>query len=372
MKRLDSYIFAQIIWPFFFFVLVFTGVIWLALSLRVIDTVVSSGQSAMVFLEFAMLLLPKVLVVVIPVSAFAAALYASNRLHSESEVQVMFASGISGVRLLRPVLVFGILAMGGMLAMTTIVAPMAQRAMLDRVSEIRGDVAAAFLRPGAFVTPEPNLTIYLRDMGRPGEMLGVFVHDQREPDKDVTYSAERAYFLEDDTGQRLVMFEGVAQSLAKDDQEVLSILRFEQLGYDLNSLSSSGGQRQRKPSEMSIGELLAIEEGDTRGRTLGDYRAEAHEALSAPLYLLALPFLGLAFVVGNQQRRFGLTGRIAIAVIAGVGLRMVGLALKSATASVAALWPMMYLPPLIGIVIAVWMLSSSGISLRQRMLRRFS
>lgn len=372
MKRLDTYIFAQIIWPFLFFVLVFTGVIWLALSLRVIDTVVSSGQSATVFLEFAMLLLPKVLVVVIPVSAFAGALYAANRLHSESEVQVMFASGISGVRLLRPVLVFGVLVMGAMLVLTTIIAPMAQRSMLDRVSEIRSDVAAAFLRPGAFVTPEEGLTIYLRDMGKPGEMLGIFVHDERKPDEIVTYSAERAYFLDDESGQRLVMFEGVAQSIAADNKETLSVLRFEQLGYDLNAGGSRSGQRPRKPSEMSIEELLTISEDETGRRTLGDFRAEAHEALSAPLYVLALPFLGIAFVIGNQQRRFGLTGRIAVAVIAGVGLRMIGLALKSATASVAGLWPLMYLPPLLGIFIAMWMLSSTGISLRQQMLRRFS
>lgn len=372
MKRLDTYIFAQIIWPFLFFVLVFTGVIWLALSLRVIDTVVSSGQSAMVFLEFAMLLLPKVLVVVIPVSAFAGALYAANRLHSESEVQVMFASGISGIRLLRPVFVFGILVMAMMLVMTSVIAPQAQRSMLDRVSEIRGDVAAAFLRPGAFVSPEAGLTIYLRDMGRPGEMLGVFVHDRREPDQVVTYSAERAYFLEDGAGARLVMFEGVAQSIKADDPETLSVLRFEQLGYDLNSVAARNGPRPRKPSEMSIVALLTINEDETGPRTLGDFRAEGHEALSAPLYVIALPFLALAFVVGNQQRRFGLTGRIAVAVIAGVGLRMIGLALKSATASVAALWPTMYLPPLIGIAIAVWMLSGSGISLRQQMLRRFS
>ncbi|MEM8793361.1 MAG: LptF/LptG family permease [Pseudomonadota bacterium] len=372
MKRLDTYIFGQIIWPFLFFVLVFTGVIWLALSLRVIDTVVASGQSGMVFLEFAMLLLPKVLVIVIPVSAFAAALYAANRLHSESEVQVMFASGVSGLRLLRPVVIFGILTTGLMLFTTTVIGPMAQRTMLDRVNEIRGDVAAAFLRPGAFVTPEWGLTIYLRDMGRPGEMLGIFVHDTRKPDEIVTYSAERAFFLEDASGQRLVMFEGVAQSISKEDQSILSVLRFEQLGYDLNSVAGPGGPRPVKPSEMSIHELLTISEDETGLRTLGEFRAEAHEALSAPLYAIALPFLALAFVIGNQQRRYGLTSRIAIAVIVGVGLRMTGLAMKSATASVAGLWPLMYLPPLIGIGLAFWMLSSSGITVRQQLLRRVS
>ncbi|MEM7177941.1 MAG: LPS export ABC transporter permease LptF [Pseudomonadota bacterium] len=369
MPRLDRYIFAQIAWPFFFFVLVFTGVIWLALSLRIIDTVVASGQSANVFLEFVALLIPKVLVIVFPVSAFAAALYAINRLHSESEIQVMFASGISGQRLMRPVLVFAMLVMVAMYALTTTIAPLAQRTMLDRISEIRGDVAAAFLKPGTFMNPEPGLTVYLRAMAKPGEMLGVFVHDERDPANVVTYSAERAYLINEPDQERLVMFDGIAQSVSAEDPGALSILRFDQLGYDLTSGAGGGGGRARKPSEMSISELLSVGPEDTRGRTLGDYRAEAHEALSGPLYAIALPFLALAFIIGNQNRRNGLTGQVAVAVIVGVGLRLIGLALKSATSNEAALWPLMYVPPVAGIALAFWMLSSSGMSARLQLFR---
>ena len=60
--------------------LVFTGVVWLSQSLRMIDTVVNNGQSAAVFLEFTVLLLPTVMSIVLPVSACAATLYAVNRL----------------------------------------------------------------------------------------------------------------------------------------------------------------------------------------------------------------------------------------------------------------------------------------------------
>ncbi len=111
MRRLDSYIFRQILGPFLFFVLVFTGVIWLGQSLRIIDTIVNHGQSALVFLEFTLLLLPTVLSVVLPVAAFAATLYAVNRLFSDSEIVVMFSSGLSTLSLVRPVLMFSSLVM---------------------------------------------------------------------------------------------------------------------------------------------------------------------------------------------------------------------------------------------------------------------
>ncbi|MEM0922643.1 MAG: LPS export ABC transporter permease LptF [Pseudomonadota bacterium] len=367
MSRLDRYIFAQIIGPFLFFVLVFAGVIWLALSLRVIDTVVTSGQSALVFAEFIGLLAPKVLVIVLPVAAFAGTLYAINRLYADSEVVVMFASGISAPRLLWPVSLFALLVMLATAAMTTYLAPMAQRATLDRISEIRGDVAAAFLRPGTFVTPEAGVTVYMREMPRPGEMLGIFVHDARDPDGVVSYTAERAVLLENAPGPRLVMFDGVAQTAGGPEGDALSILRFEQLGYDLSQFNEGGADRVRKPSELYLPELLSIRAEDAGNRGLGAFRAEAHEALSAPLYVLALPLLGVAIIIAGGFKRHGFGKRILVAVAAAVGLRLLGLAVKSAVSGLAALWPLMYLPPLAGIAFAVWLMAISGRGIGQRL-----
>lgn len=366
LHRLDRYIIRQLAAPFVFFVLVFSGVIWLALSLRVIDTVVVSGQSADLFLEFVVLLIPKVMVIVLPVAAFGATIYAINRLYGDSEVVVMFASGVSGLRVLRPVLIFGICVMGLTAVMTAWLGPTAQREMQDRVTEVRSDIATAFLRPGAFMSPEGGVTVYLREMARPGEMLGIFVHDERDPDAIVTYTAERAVLLTDGPGPRLVMFDGVAQSTSGPEGEALSLLRFEQLGYDLSSFNETSEMRTRKPSELYIGRLLTITADEARPRTLGDFRAEAHEALSAPLYVLALPLLGAAFVIAGGFKRQGFGGRILLAVLAGLALRLIGLGMKSAVAGNVALWPLMYLPPILGIVGAVWMLTGWQARIQRR------
>ena len=361
MSRLDRYVLAQTVGPFLFFVLVFSGVIWLALSLRVVDTVVTSGQSAGLFIEFVVLLFPKVMVVVLPVAAFAGVIYAINRLYADSEIVVMFASGVSRMRLLRPVSVFGLIVMAAMGILTLWAAPTAQRIMLDRVSEVRGDIAAAFLRPGAFITPADGVTIYLREMSRPGEMLGIFVHDERDADNVVTYTAERAVLIDSIAEPRLVMFDGIAQSTGGPEGQSLSLLRFEQLGYDLSGIRSDPTERSRKPSELYIDRLLTIGEDEAGRRGSAAFRAEGHEALSAPLYVLALPLLGTAILIAGGFKRQGFGGRILVAVGAAVTLRLIGLGLKSATAGLGALWPTMYLPPLIGIAIAFWLMSRSGV-----------
>ena len=366
MRRLDRYIFRQILGPFLFFVLIFTGVIWLGLSLKVIDTVVNNGQSAKVFLEFTLLLLPTVLSIVLPIATFAATLYAMNRLFADSEIVVMLASGLSSTLLLRPVLVFSALVMMGVYALTLFAMPTSQRELKSRIEEVKSGVAAAFLREGAFQSPIRGVTVYLRGMERPGEMLGIFIHDERDADEITTYSAERAVLLNEPGGTRLVMFNGAVQIAKRHEADSVSILRFEQFAYDLTQFTASGNQRLRKPSEMYLAELLSIKEGETGGRRLGKYRAEAHEALSAPLYVLAMPLLAVAFVIGAGFRREGFLGRIILATGIAVGLRIFGLAMKAATSNEMSLWPVMYAPPILGIAAALWLLNGGRLQWRRR------
>jgi lipopolysaccharide export system permease protein len=366
LRRLDSYIFRQILGPFLFFVLVFTGVIWLGQSLRVIDTVVNNGQSAMVFLEFTLLLLPTVLSIVLPVATFAATLYAMNRLFADSEIVVMLASGLSGTSLLRPVLAFSVLVMVIVFALTLYAMPTSQRELKSRVNEVKGDIAAVFLREGAFQSPVRGVTVYLRGMDRSGEMKGIFIHDERDDDQITTYTAERAVLLNDTDGTRLVMFNGVVQLAARHEADSVAILRFEQFAYDLTQFTARDRKRIRKPSEMYLPELISIKEGETGGRRLGKYRAEAHETLSAPLYVLTLPLLAVAFVIGAGFRREGFLGRIILATGIAVGLRLLGLAMKAATSSEMSLWPIMYLPPVVGILAAVWLLADWPVPWRSR------
>lgn len=365
MRRLDSYIFRQILGPFLFFVLVFTGLIWLTQSLRVIDTVVNNGQSAPVFLEFTGLLLPMVLSIVLPISLFAAVLYAVSRLFGDSEIVVMLAAGLSGTSILRAVAAFALIVMAVVYMLTLWLMPLAQREMRERISQMRGDVAVAFLREGAFLEPIDRVTVYLRETGPGGELLGVFVHDERDPEREVTYTAKRALLVRDRTGTRLVMFDGIAQNAGPGPGD-LSVLRFNQLSYDLTELDAPGLERARKPSELYLQDLLTITSAEADPRPIGEFRAEAHEALSGPLYVITLPLLAVAFIVSAGLRRQGSAGRIMLAATAGLGLRLSGLAVKSVVSGAAALWPIFYLPPLLGIVAALLMLSGYRLLPRRR------
>ena len=109
MARFDRYLLSQLMVFFGFFALILVMVYWINQAVLLFDMLISDGQSATVFLEFTALTLPNVIRVVLPIAAFVASVYTTNRLSSESELVVVQSMGFSGFRLARPVLMFGLI-----------------------------------------------------------------------------------------------------------------------------------------------------------------------------------------------------------------------------------------------------------------------
>ncbi|HEY1708625.1 MAG TPA: LptF/LptG family permease, partial [Rhizomicrobium sp.] len=105
MSRLSNYVLSQLAGPTALFALLMTTVVWLTQSLRLLDLVINRGQSAATFAYLTLLILPSLLVIILPIAFFAGTLYALNKLSTDSELVVMWASGYSRAQLALPVFV---------------------------------------------------------------------------------------------------------------------------------------------------------------------------------------------------------------------------------------------------------------------------
>lgn len=246
MPRIDRYLLTQYLTLFGFFALVLVSVYWINRAVSLFEQLISDGQTALVVLEFTALTLPLVISVVLPIAAFAASAYGTNRLSSESELVAMQGAGMSPWRLARPVLVFGVLV-GVMVALLVhAIVPMARGRLADRQAEIAENVTAQFLRAGAFQYPVAGVTLYLRDIAADGRLVDLFLEDARDPDNQTTYTATEALIVRTDAGPRLVMMRGMIQNLRRaDGRQSLSVTRFAELAYDLGGLIDTRGQRLR-------------------------------------------------------------------------------------------------------------------------------
>ncbi|MEO1549571.1 MAG: LptF/LptG family permease [Pseudomonadota bacterium] len=349
MRRLDRYIFRDLLGAFAFFVLIFSGVVWLTEAVRLIDTVVANAQSATVFLEFAVLVLPKVLSKTVPIAAFAATLYAVNRFNVGSELVVMKAAGQSPLAVLRPVAAFGLVAAMLTLLIHTQAVPQATAALEDRRKEIRTALANSLVREGQFIHPAKTLTIFVDDTSREGEMAGLFLHDARNPARPVTYSAERAILLRNGDEARLLMSKGIA--LTHDvARNTLSQVRFDEVTYDLTELVTADASRRKRPEEFALLDLvLRADTLPSLGRRgIGPYVAEGHAILVNTGLALLLPLLAATALYTGQFQRRGLGQRIVLGVGLGTLCVLAQILSKSTVASD---------PHLFGVLYSAWVLA---------------
>jgi lipopolysaccharide export system permease protein len=346
---LDRYILAHLFTAFGFFLLIFTGVVWLTQAVRLIDTVVNSGRGAGIFLEFSALVLPQVFVIVLPLAGIGAALYAVNRLYGESELVVMMASGLGPRRLLRPLAVFGIFLLVAMAIVTTVLVPRGSAHLADRTREVRSDIANALIVERQFIHPAPGLTLFIEDTSRVGEMAGIFLQDQRDAARPVTYSAERALLVREADEARLVMVDGVALTPGAAGTQINAV-EFDQFVFDLSELVQTEAARAPRPEEYSVAELLdpsplMLVLGD---RPRGAYIAEGHYKLVLPLLAALHPMIALVTLLAGNFRRGGFGRRVIVAIVLSVGLQVAVIVARTIVQDGAALWPVMYAPALLG------------------------
>ncbi len=357
MTRIDKYILSQFLGLFGFFGLVLVSVYWINRAVQLFEQLIQDGQTALVVLEFTALTLPLVISVVLPVAAFAAAAFGTNRLASESELAAMQAAGMSPWRLARPVLMFGLVA-GVMVAILVHgLVPMARSRLADRQAEVAEDITARFLRAGQFQYPGASVTVFIRDIADDGRLLDVFLQDARDPARVTDYTAAQALVVRADTGPRIVMLQGMVQTLAREgDRRQLSVTRFEDLTYDLGNLLPAD-EDERDLRSYSTARLLSPDADllAATGESAARARAEGHERIVQPAMAPVGALLGFAILLLGGYSRFGVWKQVAGAVVALILVQMLATAAASVTAASPDRWPLLYLPPIAGgaVVVAV-------------------
>ncbi|MEM9523361.1 MAG: LPS export ABC transporter permease LptF [Pseudomonadota bacterium] len=351
MSKFDRYILSQLTVTFGLFALILVSVYWVNRAVSLFDRLIADGQTAWVFLVFTALTLPNVILLVLPVAGFVTTLFVANRLIAESEMLIAQSTGLSAARLVRPALLFGIGLALVMALLAHFLVPLSRTELAKRQQEVSRDIAARFLSAGRFLHPSDGVTLYIREITEHGELLDIFLADRRERGHSVLYLAQKALIVRSGDGTRLVMFDGMSQTLREDDQR-LSILEFEDLTYDLDGLIP---QREMAPPDiraLSTAALLRASAEDQRrtGRNRAQFLAAAHARLAQPLQAPVLVLIGAAALLLGGFNRLGVTRQILLAVLLIIVFQLLNnMALDMARRSEVG-WPLLYIPALYGIL----------------------
>jgi lipopolysaccharide export system permease protein len=345
---------SQLMVLFGFFALVLVSIFWINQAVRMFDKLIGDGQPAWVFFEFTALTLPAVIGGMLPIAAFAAAVYVIHRLSSDSELTVVQATGYSPWRLARPVLVFGGIVALMMSILAHLLIPNSLSQLRLREDEVSRNVTAQLLTAGEFLHPAPGITFYIREITPDGELRDVFLSDRRDPRRAVTYTSSRAYLLQDSSGTRLVMVTGLAQ-IVQQPEQTLFTTHFEDFSHDVSSLISRDAINLDKVTFVGTVAMMRDPQAVAArtGAAPGAVMAELHGRFTAALMCLVAALVGFATLLVGAFSRFGVWRQVLVAFGLLVGLKVIESAVIGPVLARAALWPLLYLPPLAGLVLTV-------------------
>ena len=372
MAKFDRYMLSQLLVLFGFFALVLVSIFWINRAVVLFDRLIGDGQTALVFLEFTALGLPKLISTVLPIATFAAAVYVTNRMTTDSELTVLQATGTSPWRLARPVLVFGIFVAVSSAILGNFLEPMAQAQLEEREREIAQNVTARLLTEGTFLHPSSQVTFYTRIIDADGVLRDVFLSDRSDPEQGIIYTASEAYMVRNGEGTTLIMVDGMAQRLERNGLR-LSTAKFADFSFDISSLVRSDATHNFSIRNTTTPGLLRDWAGiaERSGKSIGAVAEEVHTRFAYPLFCIVAALVGFSTLLIGGFSRFGVWREIVIAFVLLIILDGVRGTLSGQVEDSASLWPLLYVPSLVGAGIsALMLLHAQHPSWRARFKRR--
>lgn len=332
-----------------------TSIIWLSQSLRFVEMIVNRGLGASTFVYMTMLLLPNFLTVILPIALFAVVVFVYSKMITDRELVVMRAAGVGQFGLAKPALVMIMITMGLGYVLNFYVLPESYKSFRLIQWEARNSLAGVVLKEGAFNQVTSGMTVYIRERTSDGQLLGILVHDKRNPESPETIMAERGALVESDNGARVVMFNGNRQTL--DANKKLSILYFDRNVFDIPTNKENLSNRYREPRERSMIELINLDEAEgISEQDYGKYKVELHKRIVSPLLGFGFAMIGLACLLYGPITRRSQTLRIVTAVIIMISLQGAALGLENVIAKNLFMVPLMYTLALFPIVAGTVML----------------
>ncbi len=323
MSILDRYLIRQVIPPFLLALGVFTFVLAVQPMLEVAKVLLAKGVPLQTVGLLLFLLLPSALSLTIPMAFLTGLLMALGRLSGDRESVALLACGISPVRLLKPVLVLGLLVGGLDMYILMRATPDSNQAYRNITFRLLTEQTAADIKPRVFFTQFPGKVLYIRDIRQDGRWVGVLLADTTEPGRPTVTLAESGGLVIDQAKHmvRLVLEQTTQYVPGRTDTGVYTVSQLNpgSTASIYISPESVFGNGQTVPGmrEMTWRDLdREIAQKRAEGLPAHAEIMQQQQMISFPVACLVFALIGLAVGLNTRKegRLAGLTLGLAVII----------------------------------------------------------
>ena len=309
MRILDRYVWKELFVPFCLGLFIFTFLLLVDKIFDLTDLIINKGVPFRLVATLLLYILPAFLVLTIPMGLLLAILVAFGRLSADMEIVAFKASGVSPLRLLQPVLVFGAATAAVTAVLMFEAVPRANYAFKSLIFDILRRQAAVGIKERVFNDDFGNFVIYVEEIA-PDQigLRNVFVADERKPDQFRVVTARQGSLISDEQNRRVTLrlMDGTVHETTPQ-----SFRTYRQIGfrtYDLTlPLDNPLAREAEAPKgdrEMTLGELRqSAARAVESGANANPYRVEMHKKYAIPTACFVFALIGVP--LGIRAHRAG-------------------------------------------------------------------
>ena len=243
------------------------------------------------------LYIPRLASYLLPLGFFTAILFSFMRLHTDSEMTVMFSCGISWKFITK--LVLGIAAFVAFMVMllSMWLVPMSMQQLSKLITEGKAIGILSTISPGRFqVVDDGRMVAYIAEMDKNNVMQDIFIAEQPKNNDNAwtIITAESAKLQQNKSAAYMILNNGHRYSGLPG-----------KLAFDLVDFAEYGREISQQPEE----ELIANQKSKTTTElwhsTISKDKAELQWRLALPISVIVLALLAISLsYIGPRQGRF--------------------------------------------------------------------
>ena len=310
---LGGYVFKAWFMPFFGILLLITTIFLLQQVLIWLPRLIENDVPLALTVQLFSSLIPSILLKVLPMSYFFALYRVAKQLQSSSELDAMYAGGLSLFNIFKPILYIGILLSFVQLWVTMIAVPAGKLNLYNTSQQLSALQAEPSFVPKRFADVE-GITFYSEGKNPNGSYSNVLISDARESiAKPQVYFAKEAFISKVSDGLAISLKDGNQISGEKDS---LSLTNFDEYLIQV-------------PLSFNV----SIHEGTEntqfifmRGQTLYDNMAEGgiksvaewNKRWMPPIVLIILFFIAIPLALQAKRSQKGGSFILALIILASI------------------------------------------------------
>jgi lipopolysaccharide export system permease protein len=303
---ISRYVFREMLVPFGLCVLFFTFLFLMAEMIRVVNWIVNFNVSLASVCAAILFTIPFLLTFVLPMSIMVAVLLTFLRLSTDNEIIALKSCGHGIFKLLKPVLLFGLIGAGMTLMLTLYAVPWGKGALEILTYRVAASNISIGLQERTFNDSFKDLILYVNQIDRrQHQMKDIFIEDKRQPDVVVTVVAPSGKLLSNPEALKLQLqlFDGTIYQTNLGERSSNAIyFHTYNMNLDLRELVEEVEKpKYRHRESLNIKELRErIDVFDESHPGKNRARMTLHRRFAIPAACIVLAFLALP--LGIQAR----------------------------------------------------------------------